>query len=189
MSDSHDDEEAGLSSINDRDPVAIGVIRRPFGVHGQCYVEAFGRTLSLLSRGEQVYAGHTPSNVSGLCLAETKDTSNGHVCRFEGYDDRDAVGLLRGKYLFLPQERLPALAKGEHYHFELEGMRVVTAGSGREIGTVTGVKSFPTVDALEVARQNGEPLLVSLSEGIVQTIDRSARRIVVSESMLDEILG
>jgi 16S rRNA processing protein RimM len=168
--------------------VAVGAVRRPFGVRGQCYVEAIGETLSRMKRGSMVRAGIDAAKTTRLTICDIRDTDKGLVIRFEGYDDCDQVGQLRGFLLFCAKNDLPALSGGRHYHFELEGMTVVAQESGREIGVVTGVISFPTVEALEVLRKNGQSVYISLSRGIVHTIDRATRRIVVAETMLDEVL-
>ena len=78
------------------DMVAIGVIRRPVGLKGQCYVDAFGKTLPGLVPPVRLWGGSAPSKVREIALREMRSGPRGLVCKFEGFDDMDAAGALRG---------------------------------------------------------------------------------------------
>ncbi len=168
--------------------VAIGAIRRPVGLKGHCYVEAYGSTLTGFLMPVVLQAGPDPSSVKELVVLELRSVPQGLIARFEGYGDVDASGVLKGLYLFCRQSRLPPLSKGQHYHFELEGLAVVGAESGRLIGTVISVESYPTVDALEVRRENGSTVIVSMSKDVVKTVDVEGGAVTVFESAIEDIL-
>ncbi len=168
--------------------VAIGVVRRPVGLKGLCYVEAFGRTLPGLAKPAVVWGGSAPVGVRRLVLREIKSGPRGFVCKFENFDDMDAVGALRGWYLFRGRESLPLLPVGSHYQFELEGLTVIASETGRAIGIVAAVHSYPTADALEVRKDDGSTILVSMTPGTLTAVDKENGTIAVSESAIEEIL-
>lgn len=170
------------------DFVAIGIIRKPVGLKGQCYVDAFGATLPGLRPPARLYAGKGSPATQELVLQELRQSPKGLICRFEGYQDLDTAGALRGFYLFCGRDKLPKPPKGRHYHFELVGLTVVADESGAAIGTVTEVQQYPAADALEVRKADGSTILVSMSGGIVKSVDSAAGVIRVSGAALEEIL-
>jgi 16S rRNA processing protein RimM len=170
------------------DMVAIGVIRRPVGLKGKCYVDAFGKTLPGLVPPVRLWGGSAPSNVREIALREIRSSPRGLVCKFEGFDDMDAAGALRGWYLFCGREKLPPLPPGSHYHFELEGLTVIAAESGRAVGIVSAVQSYPAADALEVRKEDGSTILVSMTPGTMPAVDIERGTVAISESALEEIL-
>lgn len=168
--------------------VAIGMVRRPVGLKGECYAEAFGATLESLSPPAALRGGTDPATTRELVLRTMRKTPRGPVCSFEGIDDVDAAGTLRGWYLFCGRDLLPPLPKGRHYHFELEGLTVRGAESGRLIGTVAAVRSYPTVDALEVRKGDGSTILISMTGETVKAVDTARGAVTVAESAIEEIV-
>jgi len=53
---------------------------------------------------------------------------------------------------------------------------------------VTEVQSFPTTDALNVRREDGSSVLISLRKGIIANIDRDNHCINVHASALEQIV-
>jgi|WetSurMetagenome_2_1015567.scaffolds.fasta_scaffold00027_62 16S rRNA processing protein RimM len=168
--------------------VAIGRVRRPVGLSGACYVEAFGATLESLAPPVLLRAGTEPEVAREVVMTSMRPGPRGPVCAFEGISDMDAAGTLRGWYLFCGRDLLPKLPEGRHYQFELEGLAVLGAESGRVIGTVTGVQNYPTVDALEVRREDGSSILISMTRETVRAVDRATGTITVLESAIEDIL-
>jgi 16S rRNA processing protein RimM len=168
--------------------IAIGIIRKPVGLKGQCYTDALGVTFPALAPPVLLYAGRDPSQTREIVLKEKRQSPKGFVCRFEGFNDIDTAGTLRGMYLFCSREALPRLPEGKHYHFELEGLAVVADETGTMIGTVTEVQQYPTTDALEVRKEDGSTVLVSMTKGIVKSVDIALGVIRVSGSALEEII-
>jgi 16S rRNA processing protein RimM len=170
------------------DLIAIGVIRRPKGLQGDCYVNAFGTTLPSLKPPVTLVAGPDSARTQQLVLCSLRVSPQGYLCRFEGRQNMDSAGDLRGFYLFCSRDMLPKLPGGKHYHFELEGLTVVTDGTGQTVGTVISVQSFPTADALEVRKDDGSTILVSMTAGVIQAVDVQEGVIRVSGSAIEEIV-
>jgi 16S rRNA processing protein RimM len=90
--------------------------------------------------------------------------------------------LLRGQPLMVEGDQLPELAEGEWWAHELEGCEVF--GGERLVGTVSRLVELPSCEALEVRREQGEPVLVPMVKDAVRRIDASARRIEVDPEFL-----
>jgi 16S rRNA processing protein RimM len=168
--------------------VAIGMVRKPVGLSGACYVEAFGATLASLHPPVALRAGTDPAGARELVVRSIRKGARGPVCFFEGIDTVDAAGPLRGWYLFCGRDLLPKLPEGRHYHFELEGLAVKGAGSGRLVGTVVAVRNYPTVDALEVRKEDGSTILISMTRETITAVDAAHGAVTVAESAIEEIL-
>lgn len=175
-------ESAGAENL-----VAIGAIRRPFGLKGECYVEPLGETLCALVLPFVLQGGPDPATVREIVLLQLRDGPRGPLCRFQGFDDVDVAGTLRGWYLFCERTQLPPLGDGKHYHFELEGLSVVGGESGKLIGTIVTVREYPTVDALDVRKEDGSVIAIPMTPDAIKSVDKAAGVVTVSESAIEEV--
>jgi 16S rRNA processing protein RimM len=168
--------------------IAIGRVRKPFGLKGQFYADAFGRALRVLSPPKKLLCGKDEKEAKEVILIEIKETPRGFIGKFEGSESVEDAKRVRGDYLFLEKNDLPCLGSNEYYHFELEGMTVIAEPSGRPVGVVTRMQSFPTTDAFVVQKDDGSTVLIAMKGGIIQKIDREKGCILVNGSALEELL-
>jgi 16S rRNA processing protein RimM len=99
------------------------------------------------------------------------------VVRLRGCDSREAVERLHGTVLRVAIADAPALEEGEYWAHQLEGL-AVTDGE-RAIGTVREMRELPSVEVLEVVREDGEDLLVPMVGDAIRAIDLDAGRVDV----------
>jgi 16S rRNA processing protein RimM len=171
-----------------REPVAIGVVRKPHGVRGQCCVSGFGTTLSKLCAPVKLRLGRDTQTSRDIMVREIRETPKGFICAFDGCDDMDSAEGLRDLYLFCDSNDLPALDDKTHYGFELEGMTVAAEEDGTMIGMVTAVESYPTVDCIEVLRDDGTVVVIAMTPGVIKSVDKHSGAITVSRSAIQELL-
>ncbi len=107
---------------------------------------------------------------------------------FESYNDKNSVDMLKNQQIFLNKEDMPHNQGDEYYHLELEGMDVYCQISEEYVGKVLHVHNYPTVDALEVKRKSGYLFNIPLNKETVVEINKEDCKIIVSDSMLDELL-
>jgi len=168
--------------------IAIGRVRKPFGLKGRFYADAFGKALGALSIPKRFFCGKDEEGAVSITLTEINETPRGFIGKFEGCDTIEEAQRFRGAFLFLEKSDLPDLGSNEYYHFELEGMTVIAQPSDKPVGVVTQIQSFPTTDALVVRKDDGSTVLIAMKSGIIQKIDREKRCIVADGSSLEEIL-
>ena len=102
------------------------------------------------------------------------------LMKLHSVDDRDRAEALRGAAVCARRADFPALEDGEFYACDVEGARVVLEG-GEELGRVTTMRSYPTVDVLEVAAvDGGRPWEVPLVEAVVRHIDLAGGVVTVA---------
>jgi 16S rRNA processing protein RimM len=183
-----DENRARLPERIRSERIAIGRVRKPFGLKGHFYADAFGKALGTLSAPASVFCGKNEEGATSVTLSEIRETPRGFIGKFEGMTTIEEAERFRGTYLFLEKDALPDLGSNEYYHFEIEGMTVVALPSEKTVGVVTQMQSFPTTDALLVRKDDGSTIIVAMNSGIIQKIDRDNGCIFVNESALEDIV-
>lgn len=110
-------------------------------------------------------------------VADSRPHKGVILASLKGYDNRDAAGELVGFDVFVDKASLPLLPEGEYYHFQLQGMEVITDDGGA-IGIITGIFSTGSNDVYVVKGANGEVLIPAVSNVILK-IDVKAGKMVV----------
>jgi len=102
-------------------------------------------------------------------------------CRLvlEGVSDRKAALALRGFYLLADVHELPELVRGEYYHFQLVGCRVLDE-EGSSIGVVREVWEAPAQDLLLVEDETGKRYLLPAVREMLKGVDLQRQEIVFS---------
>lgn len=101
------------------------------------------------------------------------------LVEFRGIGDRTLAAQLRGRFLVVPQSRLPRLPDGSWWPHELEGCEVLT-DSGRSLGALTEVLFTPANDVWVATRGEEETLIPALKE-VVVSVDLQGRRVIIRE--------
>lgn len=169
------------------DFVTIGQVGRPVGLAGWCRIHPQGKALWTAKLPFTAMAGARKPEQS-VTIIETRGTEGNLQARFEGYADCTAIDRLKNLVLYMENSRLPETGESEFYHFELEGMEAFGLVSEAPMGKVIAVHNYPSVDALEIRKDDGATYEVPFSDAAVPKIDRNARRVYLDESFLEEIL-
>ena len=172
----------------DNELIAVGRIRKPFGLRGQCYIDAFGQTVASFKVPVTVMLGMDTVNVVPEVLSFIKSTPKGYLCGFAGYDSVEKADALRSRYIFVNRNRIPTLSAHQYFTFELEGMNVISVPGNEPVGIVKNVEIFPTVDALNVVRPDATTVYVSINNTIIEKIDRETRCITVYKTAIEQLL-
>ncbi|TNF30034.1 MAG: 16S rRNA processing protein RimM [Deltaproteobacteria bacterium] len=169
----------------------MGVIGKPHGLHGGCFVRPFNPDSPLWREGaafELVPADRVPTSeadtIDGPGVRQLTVEAVGLgpkdrlLCMFQEIVGREAIDALRGHYLAVPLESLPAADDDEFFFHEVKGWAVVDP-SGAPLGTVSRVVET-YAELLEVRpTHGGAPVLVPVVAALVTEIDRAGQRIVV----------
>ena len=93
--------------------------------------------------------------------------------------DRTAAEALRGVELYVRREALPVPAQEEYYHADLIGLRAADV-EGRTLGTVHAIHNYGAGDVIEIARSDGDTVLLPFTRETVPQIEIDKERIVVA---------
>ncbi len=157
--------------------LVVGLLKKPHGVKGDALIFpvtdepeaafAAGRRLEVLD------ADGRPTGRT-MVIARSRSYHRAWLLHFEGIETRDALEEVRERHLAMRVEDARPLADGEFYMHELAGLSVATA-AGEVVGTVESVIEAPQGWLLEVAGH-----LIPFTRGVVERVDRGARRIVIT---------
>jgi 16S rRNA processing protein RimM len=99
------------------------------------------------------------------------------LAQLENVGDRDQAAALVGADIAVPRAQLPALADGEYYWDDLEGM-IVRDMTGRPLGRVMHLLATGANDVMVVQGER-EHLLPFLQDTVVKSVDLAAGEIRV----------
>jgi 16S rRNA processing protein RimM len=156
--------------------VCVGVITGAHGVRGAVRVKSFTADPADVAHygpledeaGERQIRLHLVGNAKGVLIAT-----------IAGVTDRDDTEALRGLRLYLPRAALPPPGEDEYYHADLIGLAVEMA-DGTPVGHVRAVYDFGAgADTLDIARPEGQPVMVPFTRAVVPVVDVAGRRLVI----------
>ena len=107
------------------------------------------------------------------------------VIAFSGVTTREAAEALKGTELFVARDALPKPGDEEFYHADLIGLEAKD-GEGRILGTVAALHNYGAGDVIEIARPDGDSVLMAFTRETVPTIDIPGGRIIVAVPEDDE---
>lgn len=107
------------------------------------------------------------------------------ILKLEEINSREDAEKLRRTKLFLPDDLLPTLEKGQFYYHEIIGYKVKDEKLG-DLGTVTTIFTQGVQDLLEMNYQ-GREMLIPVIDDIVKSADHSQKELYVSlpEGLID----
>lgn len=154
--------------------VCVGALAGAFGVQGEVRLKSF-------CAEPEAIAGYGPLETEDgarqFDVTLVRPIAGAFAARLSGVATREAAEALKGTRLYAPRDRLPALAKDEFYHADLIGIEVRDTG-GKVLGRVKAVHDHGAGDLLEIARPEGETVLLPFTRAVVPTVDLALRRIV-----------
>ena len=157
--------------------IEAGRVGRPHGLDGSFHVTRPDARL-LEGRDELLLDGRP------VQVERRAGTPERPILRLAGRAGREAAEALRGAQLSVPLERAPALEPGEFWAHDLEGCAVYDGE--RHVGEVRRMLPLPSCEALEVARADGDIVLVPMVSDAIRAIDVGGKRIEVDMAFLGE---
>jgi 16S rRNA processing protein RimM len=164
------------------DRVTIARLGRPHGVRGAITAHCDGPTVGTLEVGESVVI-----DVGGrerpLVIAARRGEAPKAVLAFEGIDTREHAAALTGGRLLVPLARLPEPDDPDTFYVrDLIGFAV------REgdilVGTVREIYPGPANDALVVAREGDDDILIPFTHDAVVHVDSVGGVLVLRDGLL-----
>jgi 16S rRNA processing protein RimM len=133
-----EDPEAARPQRDDLpETVAVGRVLRPHGVRGEVVVQVLSDVPDRFKKGSRLLGVREGAPPSTLTVAASRAHKTGAVVRFEGFEDPDQAGALRGLDLEVPRAEVPKAPPGTYYQYELLGC--LCHNEGEELGRVIEV--------------------------------------------------
>jgi 16S rRNA processing protein RimM len=154
--------------------VPLAEVMRPHGVRGELRLRLFNRDSDLLLGVDEVLVRFAEGDEQEVSVDGARRANDAILVKLHSVDDRDRAEELRGALLCVRRGAFPPPGEGEFYACDLEGARVAVEG-GAELGRVTELRTYPSVDVLVVAAADGgKPWEVPLVGAFVSSVDTAA---------------
>lgn len=150
--------------------LAVGVLRRPHGVHGDLLMEVHTDFPERLRPGTRVFVGDEHAR---LTIARARGHNQGLLLGFRGVDTPEAAGRYRNTVVSVVAGDRPALPEGRYYHHQLIGLRV-EADTGETLGLLTEIMVTGANDVYVVTDEAGRELLLPAIEPVILGVDLDA---------------
>lgn len=167
------------------DMVLVGRIARAHGNRGQVIVDPATDFPEERFRAGSIVHIRRGDAAQPITIDSVRFHRGRPIIGLAGIDTMDAAEALAGAELRIGDDALRPLPAGSYYHHDLIGCSVETP-RGETIGRVTSVEGDAAGSRLVVETRNGD-VLIPMAEGIWQSVDLPARKIVVEppEGLLD----
>lgn len=150
--------------------IECGKFGRPWGIKGQIAVFwTSGACPVEVGRGE-VWTREPGSDYVPHLVLSSRSHNGRSVVSLEGIANPDEAKLFTNKNIYIPEEALRELAKGEYYCYQILGLDVETT-AGRKIGKIVKIFSTGSNDVYEVKPPNGETVLIPAIKDVIVSID------------------
>jgi 16S rRNA processing protein RimM len=159
--------------------IAIGVIRKPHGIHGEASVELWTDSAERFDEVRGVTLVSPDSAESRPAEIESVRAHAGRaLVRLAGVDSPEAVAALRNWTIEIDERDARSLEEDEYFLHDLIGLRLIDA-SGSERGVVVDAVEGGGGILLDVQRKDGSRFDVPFASTICTKIDLPARSIEV----------
>jgi len=167
--------------------VIIGQIRRPHGVRGKLRVEPLTDEPERFKLLQRVYIRfHNSNQRASFEIADVQIANNYILLSLDGINSRNDAEKFRQAFIEIPREECLPLPEGSFYYFELLNLDVFT-DSGKRIGTVADIISYPANDVFVVRDEEDHEFLIPDVADIIDKIDIDQKRIIIKpiDGLLD----
>lgn len=156
-------------SPNTGEPVflAVGKLRRPHALRGEVLMDVLTDFPERLQPGVVVYVGeeHLP-----IRIRSRRDHGRAMLIAFEGYDDRDSIGVFRNHFLYVRSDDRPALPEGDYYHHQLLGLSI-RSDDGLLLGVLSKILITGANDVYVVSADTGPDILIPAIDSVVLDVN------------------
>ncbi|MBS0470659.1 MAG: ribosome maturation factor RimM [Proteobacteria bacterium] len=146
------------------------------GLKGEVKVKAFTESPESLAHYRDL---HTKDGRRFTVTAARATKPDEAVLTLAEVTDRSTAEALKGTELYIGRAALPDTEEDEFYHADLIGLRAEDA-EGRVLGTVHAIHNYGAGDVIEIARPDGDSVLLAFTKDTVPTIEIPKGRIVVA---------
>jgi 16S rRNA processing protein RimM len=162
--------------------ILLAAILGPQGLKGEVKAKIFTATPEALA----AYGPLHDRSGRRYDIAALRPTGDGEAAiALKGIADRSAAEALKGTELFVSRDVLPETGPEEFYHADLIGLEAQDS-EGRVVGRVAAIHNFGAGDVIEIARGDGDSVLLAFTRETVPVIDIPGGRIHIAVPEDDE---
>ncbi len=165
--------------------VVVGQIGRTRGVHGDIYLipetDFPDRFLDL----SEIYIENR-NHWEKIKLESSSMISGRPVVRFENITTPEDAARFTNRKVAVLKSEMVVLPEGSHYIYDLIGCSVVEENTGKLLGTIENVETYPANDVYVIKMSDGKVVLFPAIKRFVKSIDITKRRIIIDPAGIPE---
>lgn len=158
--------------------IAIGKIRKPFGLKGFTFIEPLTHSVDRFFDIEKCFLGLNEKFLQPVQIEEVELKGGKLTLKFEGFDDRTEVEKVTNYFLFVNEEDSVKPPDTGYFLHELSGLKVESK-DGLNLGVVKNVLEMPAQNII-VINYNGKEVLVPKVDEFVVSIDLKKQKLVLN---------
>ncbi|HET9846077.1 MAG TPA: ribosome maturation factor RimM [Nitrospira sp.] len=159
------------------DMVTIGIVERPFGVHGAVKVRSLSDRPGRFEQLQEVRVAGGRGHAADRRVRSVRKAGPVYIIEFEGIGTPEEAQVLRGAMLQVPRDETSASRDEPLYECDLIGMTVVDE-TGHELGRLDTIWALPGHQVLVVKQADREVLIPAVKE-FVTGVDVAQGRMTV----------
>jgi len=156
--------------------VLLAAVIGAHGLKGEVKVKTFTETPDGLVRYRRLHA--KDGRVFTLATIRPGKADEAAVS-FAEVVDRNTAEQLKGLELFVARDTMPVTAENEFYHADLVGLSAMDEAD-RIIGTVKAIHNYGAGDVIEIARGEGDTVMLPFARDFVPVVDVASGRVVIA---------
>ena len=162
------------------DRIAVGIIRKAHGVRGEASIEPWTDSLDRFEDLDAVtLVSPDDAETRNVRIESLRFHAGRVLLKFAGIDSPEAVQLLHGWTIEIPESQARALDEDEYFLHDLAGLTLIDT-EGRERGVVTEAYEGGGGVLLSVKRADGHTFELPFAADLCSEIDIPGKRIVVN---------
>jgi len=149
-----------------RDLIAIGRIRKPFGVKGYTYIEPLTKNADRFFDLEECFIGLNEKNAQPFEIDDVEPKGDKLTIKFIGCDDRTEVEKITNFFIFVDSEDAIKLPENDFFSHQFIGLSVKD-NNGKEYGVVKNILKLPAQDLFVIDYEGREVLVPNVKEFVI----------------------
>ena len=154
----------------------VGKIVSAEGDKGFLKIDSFSESLERYSKLKKVYLDFWGEK-KVFSLQSVKKKKENILLKFENFNDKESVGVLIGKEIFVDDKDLLKLPKEHYFIHDIIGSKVYR--NNVEYGEVTDVYSMPGNDIYVIRKTSGEEILIPAVHEFIESIDTLTKVLIL----------
>jgi len=166
--------------------IECGRVGRPWGIKGYLTVDWMSGACPVEAGRGEVFTRDADGQYVPHLVLSSRQKGHRFVVSFRGLQNPKDASVLTNKKLYIPEDALPNLSRGEFYCYQILGLQVITE-DGKVVGEVVKIFSAGSNDIYEVKPKEGQTILIPAINSVIVSIDIEKGRIIIRpmEGMLD----
>ena len=171
------DKNSGSLKKSEPEFLAVGKLRKPFGLTGEMKFESFIDDLEVFAQGKEIFLGKSYTRRKIASLSESGSTL---LVRLEGVNNPEDARILANQIMVTPADNLPELEEGNYYYRQLIGMRVEDS-EGIQMGEIVEIIETGANDVYVIFNKEEEKeILIPAIQSVILKIDIESNLMVVN---------